>query len=105
MEVQRVVLTGLGVIAPNGVGKEAFWENLKEGRSAVTRITRFDTSKFSTKIGAEIKDFKPHPRIPAEHLAHMDRAYQIGVTAALMAVKDAQLDQEKEDVSRWGVYT
>src|SRR5579872_6622265 len=104
MNMRRVVVTGIGAIAPNGIGKEAFWKGLMEGRNAVTRITRFDTSRFATKIGAEIKDFKPHPKIPAEHLPQMDRAYRIGVTAALMAVDDAALKWENEDVSRWGVY-
>ena len=104
MKARRVMVTGIGAVAPNGTGKDAFWKGLMEGRSAVTRITRFDASNFTTKIGAEIKDFIPHPKIPAEHLPRMDRAYLIGVTAALMAVEDARLHQEKEDVGRWGVY-
>src|ERR1700733_16178526 len=98
MKKHRVVITGLGAIAPNGIGKEAFWKGLMEGRNAVSRITRFDTSKFSTKIGAEVKNFKPHPSIPVEHLPQMDRAYQIGVTAALMAVEDAKIDKKKENL-------
>lgn len=104
MKHRRVVITGLSAIAPNGIGKDAFWKGLKEGQNAVTRITRFDTSRFSTKIGGEIKDFKPHLKIPKEHIAHMDRAYQIGVTAALMAVEDSGLNPAAVDVSRWGVY-
>jgi 3-oxoacyl-[acyl-carrier-protein] synthase II len=104
MDKQRVVVTGLGVVAPNGIGKEAYWSALMEGRNAVGRITRFDTSRFSTKIGGEIKNFEPHKRIPREHLAHMDRSSQMGVTAALQAVEDSGLDPCEVDVNRWGVY-
>jgi 3-oxoacyl-[acyl-carrier-protein] synthase II len=85
MNERRVVITGLGVVAPNGVGKEAFWDSMMAGRSAVGPITRFDASKFSTRFAAEVKDFAPHPKIPQEHLGTMDRAYQMGVTAAFQA--------------------
>src|SRR3989344_4018382 len=104
MNPRRVVITGLGVVAPNGVGKDAFWKALVEGTNAVGPITRFDVSSFSTRIGAEVKNFQPHPRIPHEHLQQMDRAYQMGVTAALLATDDALLDPARMDVSRCGVY-
>ncbi len=104
MSSRTVVITGIGVIAPNGIGKEAFWDALSEGRNAVHTLTRFDTARFSTHIGAEIPDFKPHPKIPADHLERMDRAYQLGVTSALMAVEDSGLEPQAVDVSRWGVY-
>jgi len=104
MSGRRVVVTGLGVVAPNGIGKDAYWKALMEGKNAVSTITRFDPSPYSTRIGGEVKGFLPHPRIPHEHLAHMDRAYQMGVTAAFQATEDAGLDPQAADVSRWGVY-
>ncbi len=104
MDPQRVVVTGMGVVAPNGATKEEFWHGLMEGRNCIDRITRFDASRLTSQIAGEIKDFKPHPRIPMEHLAHMDRAYQLGVTSALMAVEDAQISPSSVNLSRWGVY-
>lgn len=104
MSRRRVVVTGLGVVAPNGVGKDAFWKALMEGKNAIGPITRFDASSYATRIGGEVKDFIPHPKIPLEHLPHMDRAYQLGVTAAFQAVEDAGVDIQNVDVSRWGTY-
>ena len=104
MNGRRVVITGLGVVAPNGIGKDAFWKALLEGKNAVGPITRFDAAPYSTRIAAEVKEFQAHPKIPAEHLPHMDRAYQMGVTAAFQAVEDSGLDTRTEDVSRWGTY-
>ena len=99
-----VVITGLGVIAPNGLGKRAFWKALMQGHNGVVRITRFDCEPFASHVGGEVSDFEPNPKIPTEHLRSMDRSYQFGVTAALEAVEDAGLDFSKEDTSRAGVY-
>jgi 3-oxoacyl-[acyl-carrier-protein] synthase II len=104
MMPRRVVITGLGIVAPNGTSKEQFWDSLIAGKNAVGPITRFDPAPFSTRIAGEVKDFRPHPKISATDLVHMDRAYQMGVTAALQAVEDSGIDLEKADVSRWGAY-
>src|SRR6476620_6442631 len=55
----RVVVTGMGVLAPNGIGLEAFWESLVAGRSGVGPITRFDASAFKSRIAGEVKGFEP----------------------------------------------
>jgi len=104
MKPRRVVITGLGVVAPNGIGKEEFWQSLMAGRNTVGPITRFDPAPFSTRIASEVKDFIPHNKIPVEHLSTMDRAYQMGVSAAFQAVDDANLNSTTMDVSRCGVY-
>jgi len=57
---RRVVVTGIGVVSPIGIGKEAFWDSLRLGKSGVGRITRFDPSDLPVKIAAEVKDFDPH---------------------------------------------
>jgi 3-oxoacyl-[acyl-carrier-protein] synthase II len=103
-EQPHVVITGLGVVAPNGTDKNSFWKGLMEGRNCVGRVTRFPVERFASHIGAEVHDFKPHPKIPAEHLPKMDRAYQFGVSAALQAIEDAGLDIARENPSRIGVY-
>ena len=56
---RRAVITGLGVIAPNGIGKEAFWNALKEGQSGIKKITRFDASTYNSQVAGEVNDFDP----------------------------------------------
>src|SRR5205807_2600998 len=70
---QRVVITGLGVVAPNGVGKEAFWQALIKGLSGVRTIRRFDTSRFPSRIGGEIVDFDPLRYFEPQELKKVDR--------------------------------
>ena len=99
---QRVVITGLGVIAPNGVGKQAFWDALKQGRSGVRRITRFDPSPFPVQFAGEA-DFDPAKFISPKQLKRMDRTSHLAISAAKMAVEDANLKIKDEDPDRIGV--
>ncbi|MDY6952033.1 MAG: beta-ketoacyl synthase N-terminal-like domain-containing protein, partial [Thermodesulfobacteriota bacterium] len=93
MDRKRVVITGVGPVTPIGCGKEAFWEALMEGKSGVDLISRFDTSNFKTRIGAEIKDFNPKDYgINPKDAKRMDLFTQYGVAAASLAIKDAGLD-------------
>jgi 3-oxoacyl-[acyl-carrier-protein] synthase II len=100
----RAVITGIGIVAPNGNDKESYWAALIEGKSCTRRVTRFPVDNFSCHIAAEVIDFIPHLEIPEKHLKFMDRAYQFGVTAAIEAVKDAGLDFENEHTDRIGVH-
>ncbi|MDP8230497.1 MAG: beta-ketoacyl-ACP synthase II [Candidatus Gorgyraea atricola] len=99
---RRVVITGLGVIAPNGVGKRAYWDALKQGRSGIRRITRFDPSPFPTQFAGEA-DFDPAKFISFKQLKRMDRTSHLAVSAAKMAVEDAGLNIKDEDPERIGV--
>lgn len=91
MKRRRVVITGLGVVAPNGIGKDAFWANLIAGHSAVDYITAFDASDFPCKVAAEVKNFDPKDFMPARKARTMGRFSQFAVAAAKLAVEDAQL--------------
>jgi len=66
MAKRRVVITGLGIVAPNGVGKEEFWQANIEGRSGIDKITSFDASDLDSKICGQAKDFDPLKYIPNE---------------------------------------
>lgn len=99
---RRVVITGLGVIAPNGIGKDAFWSALKSGRSGIRRITRFDPCPFPTQFAGEV-DFDPSLYISHKQMKRMDRTSFLAVSAAKMAVEDAKLDIKNEDPDRIGV--
>jgi len=102
-EKRRVVITGIGVISPIGIGKEKFTESLKNGVSGVDLISSFDVSQYPTKIAAEVKDFNPEDYIEKKKVRRMDRFCQFALAAAKMAIEDSQLDLNKEDLSRIGV--
>lgn len=93
MERKRVVITGLGAITPIGCGKDELWDALMEGKSGVDLITKFDTSGFKTRIGAEIKGFDPQDYgIKPKDAKRMDFFTQYGVAAASLAIQDAGLE-------------
>jgi 3-oxoacyl-[acyl-carrier-protein] synthase II len=86
---RRVVITGLGVIAPNGVGKDEFWKSLKEGKSGITRITRFDATTYPCQVAGEVRNFDPTNYMDPKTAKRMDRFSQFALACAKMAVEDA----------------
>src|SRR5207249_4085389 len=104
--MRRVVITGLGVVAPNGIGKDSFWSACTNGRSGVGPIKSFDASAHPVKVAAEVTGFDAYPYIPngqRKNLKVMSRAMQFAVGAAGMAVEDSGLELSKEDPERLGV--
>src|SRR5215813_12600345 len=104
--MRRVVISGLGVVAPNGIGKEAFWSACLNGTSGVGPIRSFDASAHPVKIAAEVPDFDVAPFVPGAHrksIKLMGRAARFGVAAAGLAVRDSGLDLRAECPERVGV--
>lgn len=99
---RRVVITGLGVIAPNGIGKDAFWAALKEGKSGIRKITRFDASSYPSQIAGEVHGFDPTDYLSPKSARRMDRFTQFAVAAAKMAIEDSGLKIERENPERMG---
>ncbi len=85
----RVALTGVGVVSPIGIGKEAFWNSLMEGRSGVRRITAFDPTPFPTQIAAEITGFDPSVFLDRKEIRRNDRFVHLAVAATRLALEDA----------------
>lgn len=100
---RRVVITGMGVVAPNGIGKDAFWKAIKEGKNCVDRITSFDPSGFPSQVAAEIKNFNPEDFIAARDVHKMARSSHLAIAAAKEAVKDSKLKIELSNTSQIGV--
>jgi 3-oxoacyl-[acyl-carrier-protein] synthase II len=100
----RVAVTGLGMITPLGLGAEAMWRNLLDGRVAVGPITRFDASEYPSRIAAQIDDFDPSALLSRRRVQWTDRFSQLAVAAARLAVDDAQLNIEAMR-SQTGVFT
>lgn len=97
---RRVVITGLGVVAPNGIGKDLFWKNLVAGQSAVDYITAFDPSPYPCKVAAEVKDFRPEQFMHPRRTKHRGRFSQFAVAAAKLAVADSGLVLKEERPER-----
>lgn len=103
MENKRVVITGLGLVTPIGIGKEAFWNAAVKGTNGVRTIKSIDTSEHKTKTGGEVPDFKPEKYLSPEKIATMGRSSQFAIAAAQEAVTDAELDFSEENLFRIGV--
>jgi 3-oxoacyl-[acyl-carrier-protein] synthase II len=89
---RRVVITGLGVIAPNGIGKDTFWQNLVAGKSGIDYITAFDPSPYPCHVAGEVRDFDPKAFMTARRAKTMGRFSQFAVAATRLALEDANVN-------------
>jgi 3-oxoacyl-[acyl-carrier-protein] synthase II len=99
---RRVVVTGIGAITPIGLGREGLWAGLRNERSAVGPVTRFDPSQFRSHLAAEVKDFVPTDHLDERRSRRFDRFAQFSVVSARMALEDADLDLARENRERVG---
>src|SRR5205085_12502379 len=98
---RRVVITGLGVVAPNGIGKEDFWNACISGRSGIRPVTRFDASPLPTRIAGEVADFDPAALgITSQEALYTDRNTQFALAAANLALRDAGLTDALDPLAR-----
>jgi len=104
MSERRVVITGLGVVAPNGIGKEEFWQANIEGSSGVQAVTSFDTDGYESRICGSVKDFSHLDYIPKEDARKVDRFVHLGLASAKLALDDSKVDLDKEDRDRFSVF-
>jgi 3-oxoacyl-[acyl-carrier-protein] synthase II len=100
---KRVVITGIGIVSPIGVGKDAYWDALKNGRTGFGKISFFDPSTYPCHIDAEVKDFQPDQFMDKKKARRMDRFTQFAMAATKMAMADSKLDLSKENLERCGV--
>ncbi len=105
MTEKRVVITGVGVIAPNGIGKDRFWQALQESRSGIKPITIFDPTLFKTKLAGEISDFNAEEFLGPKDLQNTDRATKLVCSAAKLSLEDAGLKVTEENTEDIGVVT
>lgn len=102
--MQRVFITGIGLVTPLGLGKDNVWTKLKAGVSAVGPITRFDVSDYPTRIAAEVTAFDPSDFMKKKEAKRTDRFVQFALAAAELAIQDSQLDPKQVDTERASVY-
>jgi 3-oxoacyl-[acyl-carrier-protein] synthase II len=100
---RRVVVTGVGLVSPLGIGTEATWEGLIAGRSGIGPITRFDTSAFSSRIAGEVKGFDSEQWLEAKDVRRYDLFVHYGIAASRLALESARLEITPENATRVGV--
>lgn len=100
---RRVVITGMGAVTPTGNNVDTFWNNCKEGKVGIDRITKFDTSDFKVKLAAEVKDFRAADHMDPKAARRMEPFAQYAVAASGEAMEDAGINMEAEDPYRVGV--
>ncbi|KAB2835898.1 MAG: beta-ketoacyl-[acyl-carrier-protein] synthase family protein, partial [Candidatus Brocadia sp.] len=103
IEKNKIVVTGLGIITPIGIGKDEYWESAIHGKSGISKISRFDVEGYPTKIAGEVKNFNPKEYMPDELANNLSRYSQLGLATAQMAVKDARLDFSRINKKKIGV--
>ena len=103
MSKRRVVVTGLGLITPVGIGVSETWKNIIAGKSGITAISKFDTSNFSSQIAGEVKNFDPLQYLNAKEARRMDTFIQYGLAAGIEAIKDSGFVIDEKTSERVGV--
>lgn len=103
MSKMRVVITGIGVLASNGIGKDAFWKAQEEGKSGIKPVTLFDTAETKSKLAGEISNFTPEEITEKKGLRTMDRATKLILCATELALQDAGLKAQEPQVVDAGV--
>ncbi len=103
MSKRRVVITGLGIVSPVGIGISGTWQNIIAGKSGITRISHFDASPFACQVAGEVKDFDVTQYLPAKDARRMDRFIHFGLVAGIEALKDSGLEVTEQNAERIGV--
>jgi 3-oxoacyl-[acyl-carrier-protein] synthase II len=103
MKKRRVVITGLGLITPVGIGVKESWKNILNGISGITNITKFDASAFKSQVAGEVKNFDPDLHLNPKDSRRMDTFIQFGLVAGIEAIKDSGLEITEENSERIGV--
>jgi beta-ketoacyl-acyl-carrier-protein synthase II len=105
MKKRRVAITGLGAVSPLGLDVESTWSNLLAGKSGVAEIKHFDASAFPTRIAAEVKHFKPNPKLTNKHTRFAMAFTHYALEAAHQAFEDAGIFPTEQTALQWGVVT
>jgi len=102
--MEKIAITGIGVVSPSGIGKRQFWANIKSGRSFIKKITRFDASLYPAHIAGQIDDLEKYSHIPERLLKKIDAFSHMALVAAELALQDAGIDIKNEDPSLVGIF-
>lgn len=102
--MKKIAVTGLGVVAPSGIGKKAFWANVKAGRSAVKKIERYDSSLYPSRVAGQIQELDAFSHVSSRLLQKIDPFSHMALIASDLALKDAGIDITLENLNRVGIF-
>lgn len=102
--MDKIAITGIGIVSPSGNGKRQFWANVKSGRSFVKKITRFDASLYPSHIAGQIDDLEKYTHVSERLLKKIDTFSHMALVATEMALQEASLDIKKEDLNQVGIF-
>ncbi len=102
--MDKIAITGIGVVSPSGIGKRQFWANIKSGRSFVKEITRFDASKYPSRIAGQIDELNKYSNFSERLLKKIDAFSHMALIASELALEDAGIDIKNEDPNLVGIF-
>jgi len=102
--MDKIAITGIGIVSPSGIGKRQFWANVKSGRSAIKRISRFDASRYPSHIAGQIDDLDKYSTISERLLKKIDTFSHMALVASELALSDAGIDIKNEDPNLVGIF-
>jgi 3-oxoacyl-[acyl-carrier-protein] synthase II len=102
--MNKIAITGIGIISPSGIDKRKFWANVKAGRSAVERIERFDASQYPSHVAGHVHELDAYSNVSSRLLKKIDLFSHMAMVASEMALQDAKIDMEKENKDRIGIF-
>ncbi len=102
--MEKIAITGLGVISPSGIDKRQFWANIKAGRSTVEKIERFDASLYPSRIAGHVKELDAYSNVSSRLLKKIDLFSHMALVASEMCLADAKINLSEEDLKRVGIF-
>ena len=102
--MEKVAITGIGVVAPSGIGKKQFWANIKSGRSFIKKITRFDATRYPSHIAGQIEELEKYSTVSERLLKKIDAFSHMALVASEMALADAKIEIKNEDPNLVGIF-
>lgn len=102
--MEKIAITGIGVVSPSGIDKRKFWANIKAGRSAVRKIIRFDASKYPSHIAGQVHELDAYSNISSRLLKKIDLFAHMALVASELAIEDSRLDLSQENLKRAGIF-
>src|SRR2546423_7324323 len=102
--MERVVITGIGLVTPNAIGTAESWRSVTEGQPAISTISLFDASAYNSRIAGEVKKFEPTQFIEKKKVKEMARFIQLSMAASKLAFQDGHLELSEEDREQAGCF-
>jgi len=102
--MNKIAITGIGIVSPSGMDKRKFWSNVSHGRSAVEKITRFDASKYASHIAGHVHELDAYSNVSSRLLKKIDLFSHMALVASELALQDAKIDLQQENLERAGIF-